>query len=185
MSLGSDKGARNNAARAALIPATVTPDLFRVHCAARTIARCSRGTGMSGQPIMTGDTLDLSPIALAAAAGLVGGAMNALAGGGMFATLPSLIALGLPANVANATSNVALLPGAGTSAWAFRDELGRSAGSDSACRGDHLRRRTGRQRAARADARAARSTSSFPGWCCSRSSAGVRQARGGVAAATA
>ena len=49
--------------------------------------------------------------------------MNALAGGGTFATLPALIALGLPANVANATSNVALLPGAGASAWAFRDEL--------------------------------------------------------------
>lgn len=57
-------------------------------------------------------------------AGFVGGAMNALAGGGTFATLPSLLALGLPANLANATSNVALLPGAGTSAWAFRDELG-------------------------------------------------------------
>ena len=50
--------------------------------------------------------------------------MNALAGGGTFATLPALIALGLPANTANATSNVALLPGAATSAWAFRDELG-------------------------------------------------------------
>ncbi|MEA1072522.1 sulfite exporter TauE/SafE family protein [Sphingomonas sp. LY29] len=61
---------------------------------------------------------------LAAAAGLVGGAMNALAGGGTFATLPVLLALGLPANVANATSNVALLPGAATSAWTLRDELG-------------------------------------------------------------
>ena len=50
--------------------------------------------------------------------------MNALAGGGTFATLPALIALGLPANVANATSNVALLPGAATSAAHFRDELG-------------------------------------------------------------
>jgi hypothetical protein len=57
-------------------------------------------------------------------AGVVGGAMNALAGGGTFATLPSLLAAGMPANAANATSNVALLPGAGTSAWAFRDELG-------------------------------------------------------------
>lgn len=62
-------------------------------------------------------------ILLAAGAGVVGGAMNALAGGGTFATLPALIALGLPANIANATSNVALLPGAGTSAWAFRKEL--------------------------------------------------------------
>ena len=54
--------------------------------------------------------------------------MNALAGGGTFATLPALIALGLPANLANATSNVALLPGAGASAWAYRSELGPVAG---------------------------------------------------------
>lgn len=65
---------------------------------------------------------------LAAGAGIVGGAMNALAGGGTFATLPALIALGLPANIANATSNVALLPGAGASALAYRDELGPVAG---------------------------------------------------------
>lgn len=63
-------------------------------------------------------------IAFAAGAGFIGGAMNALAGGGTFATLPALLALGLPANIANATSNVALLPGAATSAWTFRDELG-------------------------------------------------------------
>ena len=49
--------------------------------------------------------------------------MNALAGGGTFATLPALIALGLPANIANATSNVALLPGAAASAAEYRDEL--------------------------------------------------------------
>ncbi len=73
---------------------------------------------------------DLLPLALVFLAGLVGGAMNALAGGGTFATLPSLLAAGLPANVANATSNVALLPGAATSAWAFRDELGPVAGVD-------------------------------------------------------
>lgn len=63
-------------------------------------------------------------IALPFAAGVIGGAMNALAGGGTFATLPALIALGLPANIANATSNVALLPGAGASAISFRGELG-------------------------------------------------------------
>ena len=71
---------------------------------------------------------DLAAILLAAAAGLIGGAMNALAGGGTFATLPALIALGLPANFANATSNVALLPGAAASAWAYRDELAPVAG---------------------------------------------------------
>jgi hypothetical protein len=68
-------------------------------------------------------TVDFFDILLAAAAGVLGGAMNALAGGGTFATLPALIALGLPANVANATSNTALLPGAGASAWTYRDEL--------------------------------------------------------------
>jgi uncharacterized protein len=72
--------------------------------------------------------MDAWSYGLAAFAGLVGGAMNALAGGGTFATLPALIALGLPANIANATSNVALLPGAGASAWAYRDEQGPVAG---------------------------------------------------------
>jgi uncharacterized membrane protein YfcA len=67
-------------------------------------------------------------LAFAAAAGFVGGAMNGLAGGGSFATLPALIALGLPANIANATSNVALMPAAAASAWEFRRELGPVAG---------------------------------------------------------
>ena len=71
---------------------------------------------------------DLATLLFAAAAGAVGGAMNALAGGGTFATLPALIALGLPANIANATSNLALLPGAAASAWTYRDELAPVAG---------------------------------------------------------
>ena len=67
--------------------------------------------------------IDLPALALAATAGLVGGAMNALAGGGTFATMPALIALGLPSPIANATSNVALQPGAMTAAWGFRKDL--------------------------------------------------------------
>ncbi|WP_294087516.1 sulfite exporter TauE/SafE family protein [Sphingomonas sp.] len=61
--------------------------------------------------------------ALPLAAGLLGGAMNALAGGGTFATMPALIALGLPGPIANATSNVALQPGALSAAWGFRRGL--------------------------------------------------------------
>lgn len=72
--------------------------------------------------------IDFGTILLAGGAGVLGGAMNALAGGGTFATLPVLIALGLPANIANATSNVALLPGAAASAWAYRSELAPVAG---------------------------------------------------------
>lgn len=71
-----------------------------------------------------------APYLLPLAAGILGGAMNALAGGGTFATLPALIAIGMPANIANATSNVALLPGAAASAWQFRDELGPVSGVD-------------------------------------------------------
>ncbi|MGY4394845.1 putative membrane protein YfcA [Sphingomonas sp. UYAg733] len=62
-------------------------------------------------------------LAFAAGAGMLGGAMNALAGGGTFATMPALIALGLPSPIANATSNVALQPGAVASAWAYRAGL--------------------------------------------------------------
>ena len=65
----------------------------------------------------------LETVALAAGAGVVGGLMNALAGGGTFATMPALIALGLPSTTANATSNVALAPGAMAAAWGFRDGL--------------------------------------------------------------
>ena len=67
--------------------------------------------------------MDISAFAFAATAGLIGGAMNALAGGGTFATMPALIALGLPSPIANATSNVALQPGAMSAAWGFRDGL--------------------------------------------------------------
>lgn len=63
------------------------------------------------------------PLFLPFSAGLIGGAMNALAGGGTFATMPALVALGLPSTEANATSNVALQPGALAAAWGFRHGL--------------------------------------------------------------
>ena len=65
---------------------------------------------------------DLAIIALVTGAGFLGGAMNALAGGGSFATMPALLAIGLPANIANSTSNFAVLPGAAMSSWSFRHE---------------------------------------------------------------
>lgn len=58
-----------------------------------------------------------------AGAGLLAGAMNALAGGGTFAAFPALIASGLAPTVANATCNTALLPGAAASAWTLRRHL--------------------------------------------------------------
>ena len=64
--------------------------------------------------------LQLTLVTLAAT---VGGAINAIAGGGTLLTFPSLIALGVPPIVANATSTVALWPGAVGSLWGYRAEL--------------------------------------------------------------
>lgn len=56
-------------------------------------------------------------------AGFLAGAMNALAGGGSFVSLPALIAAGVPSVAANASSTVALFPGGGLSAWVYRGRL--------------------------------------------------------------
>jgi uncharacterized membrane protein YfcA len=55
-----------------------------------------------------------------AGAGVVAGAMNALAGGGSFVSMPALIAAGVPSVTANASSTVALFPGGVASAWVYR-----------------------------------------------------------------
>ena len=67
--------------------------------------------------------MTVSQIVLLFLASIVGGTLNAVAGGGSFVTLPSLIFAGvLPIN-ANATSTVALWPGALASIGAYRKEL--------------------------------------------------------------
>jgi hypothetical protein len=60
---------------------------------------------------------------LLSAAGLLAGAMNAIAGGGSFVTFPAMVFVGLPAVVANASSTVALFPGTIASTWAYRPDL--------------------------------------------------------------
>jgi uncharacterized membrane protein YfcA len=61
-------------------------------------------------------------------AGLLAGAMNALAGGGSFVSLPALIAAGVPSVAANASSTFALYPGGLASAWVYRSGLTHVAG---------------------------------------------------------
>lgn len=70
----------------------------------------------------------MNDILLLAGAGLLAGAMNALAGGGSFVTLPALIAVGVPSVVANSSSTVALFPGGAASAWVYRGGLTSVAG---------------------------------------------------------
>ena len=55
-------------------------------------------------------------------AAFIAGALNAVAGGGSFLTLPALVFTGVPPVVANATGTVALLPGYMAGAWGFRED---------------------------------------------------------------
>jgi uncharacterized protein len=71
-------------------------------------------------PRSPGVTLKLLLVTFAAA---VGGAINAIAGGGTLLTFPAIVALGVPPLIANATSTVALWPAALGSMWGYRREL--------------------------------------------------------------
>ena len=51
--------------------------------------------------------------------GLVAGTLNVIAGGGSMITLPVLILLGLPPNVANGTNRVAILAQNTGAVWSF------------------------------------------------------------------
>jgi uncharacterized membrane protein YfcA len=53
----------------------------------------------------------------------VAGAVNSVAGGGSFLTLPALLYAGITPVVANATSTMAMLPGNVASAFAYRREI--------------------------------------------------------------
>lgn len=62
-------------------------------------------------------------VLLLAGSGFVAGAINALAGGGTIFTFSALVAVGLPAVTANATSAVSVLPGQIASTLAYRREI--------------------------------------------------------------
>jgi uncharacterized membrane protein YfcA len=58
-------------------------------------------------------------------AALLGGAFNALAGGGTFMVFPALLLTGMASVKANATASLVLLPGAFASGWVYRDIIAR------------------------------------------------------------
>lgn len=58
-----------------------------------------------------------------ALAGLVAGAVNAVAGGGSLVSFPALVAVGLPPLTANVTNSVAIWPGYVGTCWGYRREL--------------------------------------------------------------
>jgi uncharacterized membrane protein YfcA len=57
--------------------------------------------------------------------GIVVGAMNAIAGGGMLVGFPALLAVGLPAIVANASTSIIVLPGSISATYGYRKYLRR------------------------------------------------------------
>jgi len=63
-------------------------------------------------------------IGLLVGSAILAGIMNALAGGGTILTFPALLLAGVPAIQANATSTVALVPGALSSLAGYRREVG-------------------------------------------------------------
>lgn len=56
-------------------------------------------------------------------AGMIAAAVNSIAGGGTLVSFPTLLALGLPEKIANATNAVALWPGSLAGAFGFREHL--------------------------------------------------------------
>ena len=62
-------------------------------------------------------------LVLAAAAAFLAGGINSVAGGGTLVTFPTLVWLGLPSVIANATNTAAIWPGSLGSIWGFRREL--------------------------------------------------------------
>jgi uncharacterized membrane protein YfcA len=67
--------------------------------------------------------LDLTHGAVAFASAFAAGMINSVAGGGTLVSFPTLIWLGLPSVVANATSTVAIWPGTLGGMWGYRREL--------------------------------------------------------------
>lgn len=70
----------------------------------------------------------MNDVLILGAAAFLAGALNAVAGGGSFLTLPALVFTGVPPVVANATGTLALLPGYLSGAWAYRDAIRASKG---------------------------------------------------------
>jgi uncharacterized membrane protein YfcA len=69
--------------------------------------------------------MEVTHFLILALAGAVGGAANAVVGGGTFFTFPVLLALGVPPIAANATNTVALWPASIMAARAYLPELRR------------------------------------------------------------
>lgn len=67
--------------------------------------------------------MTLTEVLMMLAASFAGGMVNSVAGGGTLITFPVLLAVGLDARAANATSSFALFPGSASAMYGYRREL--------------------------------------------------------------
>ncbi|MDF2152262.1 sulfite exporter TauE/SafE family protein [Vibrio sp. CAU 1672] len=65
----------------------------------------------------------LAEFVLLFSAGIIGGVMNSIAGGGSFITFPALMAMGVPPIMANATNTYASCAGYISGTFGFREEI--------------------------------------------------------------
>jgi uncharacterized protein len=84
----------------------------------------ARSDGPRGFTVQLMPSLEPAQLVLLAAAALVAGAVNAVAGGGSLLSFPALLAVGYPALTANVTNSVALTPGYFGGTLGYRRELG-------------------------------------------------------------
>ena len=89
----------------------------------RTPSRCPASPYEPPPIVLPPAPVSTTQLLVGAGAALLAGFVNAIAGGGTLLTFPALVAAGLTPLHANATSTVALLPGALSSMWGYRDEL--------------------------------------------------------------
>ena len=64
---------------------------------------------------------DLLHITLLVIAGIAAGFVNTVAGGGSVFTVPALMLLGMPADIANGTNRVGVLMQSAAGVWGFRN----------------------------------------------------------------
>jgi len=88
----------------------------------RPIERPADRAGFSALAATLG-SVDFVHLAIASVAALLAGAVNSVAGGGTMITFPTLLWLGLPSVIANATNTLAIWPGTVGSVFGFRREL--------------------------------------------------------------
>jgi uncharacterized membrane protein YfcA len=69
--------------------------------------------------------MDVFQVLLLLGAGALGGAANAIAGGGTFFTFPALLMVGVPPVAANASNSLAIWPGHALALLSYGEELGR------------------------------------------------------------